>query len=74
MNVALPTVSAGLVGKSNDLLLGPVLVSRQNGQCGALEAVVFGLGLEPGTDFLLYDEVSTGLLLTEDKSGEELTR
>ena len=61
VNIAPPTIGAGLAGKDHDFLLGPILVPRQSSQGDALEAVRFGRGLGPGADFLLYVEVSTAL-------------
>ena len=58
MNFALSTICAGLAGENNDFLLRPILMSRQGGQGCALEASRFALGLVPGTNFLLHEEVN----------------
>lgn len=62
MNVAPPAIGAGLTGKNQDFILGPLLVPRQNGQGDALVAARFGLGLGPGAEFFLLGEkeVSAG--------------
>ena len=61
MDIVLSAIGTGLAGKNNDFFLGPILVPRPNGQCGALKAVRFGHGLVPCADFPLHEEVSAGL-------------
>lgn len=61
MHVSISTVGADLTGKNNYLILSPLLVSRQSGQCEALEAGCFGLDLVPGAEILLYNKVSIEL-------------
>ena len=51
-----------LAGKNNDLVFCVLFVSRSSRHGDALEGVRFGLGLIPGADILLYDEVSSRLL------------
>lgn len=66
-------VCASLVGKDNDLLLCPLLVSRQSSQGCGLVAVRFGLSLVPGAQFLPFEQVSPELLLLMWRKGD-LTR
>lgn len=65
MNVAPPAVSTGLTSQNNDFLSFPLFIPRQSGEGKAFEAACFSLGLVPGAEFLLYEVVSTGLLLIE---------
>lgn len=53
-------ISAGISSKKHDFVLGPTLISRQSGECSGLETG-FSLDLVPDANFLLYEEVSTGL-------------
>lgn len=52
MEITLPTVGAGLAGKTDHLLLRPVLVPCQSGQGDAFETS-FGPGLGPGANLFL---------------------
>lgn len=58
VNIAFATVGTGLARKEDNIFLGPILVPGQGSQCSALEAVRFGLGLIPGTNFLLCEKIS----------------
>lgn len=76
VNFAIAAVGAGLTGKNNDFLLGPILEPRQGCHGCRLEAVRFRLRLVPGADVLLFREVSIEVLfdlLFGDKS-VKLTR
>lgn len=70
MNFAIPAIGSGLAGKDHDFLLGPFLVPRQSGQGDALVAG-FSLSLHPGTDFLLYKEVSVRSVLVDIFLGDK---